>query len=92
MGQKELFLKIWGERPHYCVVCNNFLGHEPLAHYFAHLLPKGTYPKFKLNPENIELFCLNCHQDFDHYHPKHEKFESVNNKKDRLKEEYFAQF
>lgn len=88
-GQRELFLQIWNERAHRCTVCSSFLGHEPLAHYFAHVLSKGAYPKFKLNPCNIVLMCLPCHSDFDHGNCNLDKFDYVNELKQELKEKYF---
>lgn len=65
-NQKEMFFHIWEEKPHTCDLCGVYLGEEPLAHYFSHILSKGAYPRLKLNPENIMLNCWDCHQKWDH--------------------------
>jgi 5-methylcytosine-specific restriction endonuclease McrA len=65
-SQKELFRKIWREREPECSVCEEPLYDPPKSYYFSHVLPKGTYPEFKLFPENIILLCLDCHQKLDH--------------------------
>jgi hypothetical protein len=59
--QKDLFLKIWKTRERVCVLCGQHLGIEPRAHYFSHVLSKGAYPHYKLNPDNIVLKCIPCH-------------------------------
>lgn len=60
-GEKELFFRIWEERPHYCFVTGQWLGHEPDIRMFAHVLPKGGYPRYRLNPENIVLVKPEVH-------------------------------
>lgn len=67
-GEKEVFLKIWSERPHFCQICFTPIG-EPSPSNFMHVLAKGQnkYPLFKLNPQNIILGCYECHVLFDHH-------------------------
>lgn len=67
-GEKEMFLEIWGERPHYCTnpKCRKFLGNEPKVHYFSHIKPKSVYPELRLEKTNIRLLCFQCHYDADH--------------------------
>lgn len=66
-GERELFLKIWDERPHICTnrLCRRSLGDEPMAYYFAHVLSKGSRPDLRLDPENIVILCLSCHCQYD---------------------------
>ena len=64
-GEKKLFFKIWSERPHICVNCKDYLGHEARAHNFAHIKPKGLYPELRLDPSNIMLLCYACHYAYD---------------------------
>ena len=66
-GEKEIFLEIWDERPHFCQVT-----FEPLPEarpiFFLHVLPKAQnkYPKFKLKKENIILGSETTHYNWDH--------------------------
>lgn len=66
-GERELFLEIWEERPHYCTNkdCQEYLGEEPLTHYFAHLKSKGAHNELRLDKDNIALLCFDCHYIYD---------------------------
>ena len=66
---------------------------------FAHILAKGSYPKFKLNPKNIMIVDPYEHLLIDQgtekqrkdYEKKHHcTFDIFYKKKDKLKEEYKA--
>lgn len=59
-GQRALFERIWNDRPHKCEVCSAHI-EEATASNFSHLLPKGTYPDFKLREDNIMVKCRECH-------------------------------
>ena len=70
-GEAEVFEEIWNAlEEKTCFVCGRQIN-EPTASNFAHILPKSLnkYPLFKLNPENIKLFChdsyYSCHHRFD---------------------------
>lgn len=54
-------MKLWSEREHYSFVSDQFLGHEPLAHYFSHVLPRSTYPQAKMADDNIVFMTLDEH-------------------------------
>lgn len=69
-GEKELFDDIWEDRVH-----KSFISGKPLDQYhgtdfyvnmFAHVLAKGKYPKFRLEPENIVLLTPEEHTLLDH--------------------------
>ena len=63
--EKELFLEIRNERKHICIICWQYI-HEAKTFCFAHLLPKGTYPKYRLNKSNIAIVCsIDCHHKLD---------------------------
>lgn len=60
-GERQMFLQIWNTRPHHCVNCGKYLGEEPRAGYFSHREAKGVNNSNRLNPDNIDLLCFDCH-------------------------------
>jgi|GEM_PF-2932655 hypothetical protein len=98
-GEAKLFDKIWKEREHICAITGERLEFTPYTHLwfqcFSHLLPKGSWPKYRLNKENIVLKSPKAHRD---YHTmsevqliesKHgDKWRAVFELKQRLKSEY----
>lgn len=60
-GEREVFLKIWTERPHRCVNCGKYLGEDPKSFMFSHREAKGVNNRNRLNPSNIDLLCFDCH-------------------------------
>lgn len=64
-GEKGLFIEIWGERPHYCTACGKWLGYEPKTHYFSHIKAKSVHPELRLDKNNIQLLCFECHYKED---------------------------
>ena len=69
-GQVALFKRIWDNRSHKCEVCSSPI-EQPAASNFSHLLPKGTYPDFKLREDNIVIKCQRCHDVWHHYSNEH---------------------
>lgn len=69
-GEKEIFKEIAETQEHSCFVCGRTIGELTVSN-FAHILPKALnkYPLFKLNIDNIKLFChdsySSCHHRFD---------------------------
>lgn len=59
-GESELFKEIWKERPNICVHCKRVL-HKFNIWYFAHIKPKSTHPKLRLDKNNIRILCVDCH-------------------------------
>lgn len=51
---------VWDKRPHKCEVCGKELK-EPVPSAFSHLLPRGSYRKYKTDERNISLQCVRCH-------------------------------
>lgn len=60
-GEASLFKQIWEEREHICINCKVYLGDEPIVHYFSHRKGKGANPELRLDKDNIDLLCRDCH-------------------------------
>lgn len=78
-GEKDVFEAVLealpDDKPTTCFVCGKMIS-VVTHHNFGHILSKGRYPRFRLNPDNIRLMCFNidgtgCHSLYDH-HPKSE--------------------
>jgi len=65
-NQIELFEHIWETQPHECWLTGKPLC-EKRVDQFAHVLRKGTYTYFKLNPENIKLLRHDVHNLVDNF-------------------------
>lgn len=64
-GEAALFRQIWADREHRCVRCGRVLPDPPKASYFSHIHSKGARPDLRLDPNNIELLCTECHQKYE---------------------------
>lgn len=59
-SQVKVFEEISLEREHKCQVCGTKIIHlGPIN--FSHLLPKGSYLKYKYDKRNIIIKCAKCH-------------------------------
>ena len=65
-GEAKVFAEIWEQRPHECEVCTAAIA-EAMAGNFSHILPKGSYRSLRLDPRNIVLKCLACHDRWHKY-------------------------
>jgi hypothetical protein len=64
----RMFLKIWNERPHVSQLSGAALlpyGHIQWHWQFLHVLPKGSYPKWRLEEKNILLGTVAEHNSQD---------------------------
>lgn len=89
-GERKFFELLWEERKHRCGVCDKRL-HWFNVTYFAHIIGKGAEPKLRLEKDNIEILCYDCHQTFDHATHKakeDERFDFLFKKKELLKQKY----
>jgi len=80
-----MFMFIWETRPHVSEISGKpLLWHTHYQFYwqFAHVLSKGVYTKYRLNPSNIMLMLPEEHE-------KQESFEVFRNRRDKLKQEYY---
>lgn len=92
-GQKELFEEIWNTTPHVCWITGDRLPEPAKADYFFHVLPKGGFPKYKFNPENLILTRSDYHRDWhskgrSELLKKDPRWQRVFDLYDRLQEEY----
>ena len=84
----ELFNHVWDTRPHVSEVSGKPLlprGHFQWHFQFLHILPKGTFPHYKLNPDNI---ILALPEEHDHQ----ERFPEFNRRKDLLRKSYYEEY
>lgn len=62
---KTVFQEIWETRKHNCFHCGKYLGSQPKAIFFSHILSRGAHSKLRCDPENIVLACADCHYIYD---------------------------
>lgn len=65
---------IWIKRDRKCEVCGwsmDFIGDEPYPSVFSHLLPRGSYRKYKTDERNVIIKCPNCHNMWHRIGPTH---------------------
>lgn len=84
-SMREMFLRIWKQRPHKSEISGERLGTEPLSIFFHHILPKEKYKDATLDEENIILLTLDEHTNVesDIY-----RYEEVNKRRKYLKTKY----
>lgn len=61
-GEMDLFKKLWEERPHVCFVSGDTIRFSPSV--FFHILGKGAFEKYRLNPNNIIFVKPEYHDDW----------------------------
>ena len=98
-GEKDIFESVLDSIPDTeetkCFVCGKRIA-IVTHHNFAHILAKGRYPKFRLNPDNIRIMCYNyqgsgCHSKLDFY-PKSELTDPMWDKVWELKERLINEY
>ena len=62
----KFFRAIWKKRPHRSEVSDEPLGDKFSAVFMSHVLPKGSFPKFRHLDENIVLMTFEEHRDWEH--------------------------
>ena len=88
-----MFAQIWEDREHVSEISERPLGDEANVWFFAHILPKGAYGRFRLREDNIVLMTQDEHYMFDHQTHKAKedpRFDGVFKKAEELKREYHA--
>lgn len=88
-GEYAMFIEIWNERPHYSEVSGRYLGDEMNVQYMSHILSKGAYPGFRLNPDNIMLKTAEEHAEWEFGNTDHPMWDKVKEKKEQLKYKYY---
>jgi len=64
-GEAALFQALWSTRPHRSFVSGTPLGDEMSAFFFGHVMPKSTYPEFRLFDRNIQFLTIEEHFAWD---------------------------
>lgn len=86
-NQTELFEFVWNTRDHLSEVSGKplpYKGHPQHHWIYAHILAKGPYPQYKLNPENIILLT-------PEEHDLQETFLEFRERKEKLKQKYYSE-
>ncbi len=88
-GELILFKAIWDTRPHIC-----FITGEPIYEFnvscFAHILSKGSFPKFRLFDKNIMLVTKDAHYEYDNGDRSAPEFAHVMKIHDELIKQYYG--
>lgn len=96
-GEWGMNLRIWGEREHVSEVSGESLGNVIKPIFFSHLLGKGNFPHYRLNPDNIMLKTAQEHTDWHSCSrkdlvAKNPQWQKVLTKYEILKEQYIKEF
>ena len=92
-NQSELFNYLWETRPHFSELSGKPLlpkGHFMWHWQMLHILPKGSYPKWKLEPKNIILALPDEHERQNEFAEFNKRFEE--NRREYYKEFYGKEF
>jgi hypothetical protein len=92
-GELALFKEIWEERERRCVITGDLLGGFSVGN-FAHIIPKSTYGRYRLNRDNIVLMRYDMHKMYDHqtHEAKRDvRFQKIFEKAEQLKKQYNAE-
>lgn len=72
-GERQVHFEIWKEREHICVNCkcdlDRFVDEEtgdPFPMLFSHIRSKGARPDLRLDKDNFDLLCPECHFAYEH--------------------------
>ena len=75
--QIDVFKYVWETNPHVCWLTGVPINFAPLSSQWissmAHVLRKGTYTYFKLNPDNIRILQPMVHDLVDNFRPQYRK-------------------
>jgi hypothetical protein len=97
-GEKNVFEQVLDNLDEFetrCFICEKRVA-VVTHHNFAHILAKGRYPKFRLNPDNIRIMCYNiqgtgCHSRYD-FSPKSELTDPMWDKVWQLREKLLNEY
>lgn len=93
-GEYALFLSIYSERKGICEITGEQIKFD--VNNFAHILSKGAYGKYRLNPFNITHIKPEIHHLYDNsdketllkYYPE---AQIIYDRKERLKQQYYQE-
>ena len=69
-GWWDVAIVIWGHRAHKCEICDAGLSDVPQPIFFSHLLPRGSYRRYKRDPRNLVLKCEYHHKEWHNEGPE----------------------
>lgn len=93
-GELKLFLEIYSERKGICEVTGEQIKFN--VNNFAHILSKGAYGKYRLNPFNIAHVKPEIHHLYDNRGKEallsnYPEAEVIYERKERLKQQYYQE-
>jgi hypothetical protein len=100
-SEKDLFMYLWDNSDHKCRVSGKtldmFFGTTRFWSMFAHILPKGRYPEYRLNPDNVWIVHPDIHDLFDNRSREMQDasgydFNPLRQKKEQLKADYYENY
>jgi len=100
-SEKELFLYLWERSDKKCMISGKTLKHfegtPKFWHMFAHILGKGAYPSYRLNPDNVWIVHPDVHDLYDNRGSDKQKkseydLSPMYKAKERLKKQYYKDF
>lgn len=91
-GELKLFMQIYADRKGKCEITGKQIPFD--VNNFAHILSKGAYPSYRLNPENIihvmpEIHHLYDNSDKESLLNKYPKAVIIYDKKEKLRYEFY---
>jgi 5-methylcytosine-specific restriction endonuclease McrA len=62
---RDFYETLWQTKPHFCEECGKYLGDNLRPHFFSHILTKGSHPVLRWNLDNINILCLEHHNQWE---------------------------
>jgi len=93
-GELAFFLALWEVRPHVSFISGEHL-EEFSVMYMSHVLPKGTYKKYRLFSRNLVFMTAEEHYQYHnnlHLCKEDKKWDKFFELFDELKREYYKEF
>lgn len=90
MGELAFFKDEWGKREHISEVSGTYLGENMDIRFMSHLLTKGAFPAFRLNPDNLCLMTIEEHQEWEFKSRENKKWDKIKERCQILKQQYYA--
>ena len=86
MTRWEFYMLMWNERDHYSQISGAYLGEEPQAYMFSHLVSKGSHPELERAKENVWFMTFEEHRDWEDGRTDHPKWGDAKKQVEWLKQ------